>query len=80
MRRCSGVGTSIPYHLRRIYDREFGTHLGQEVFSAKRFRMREAENLSSPLHHAMYDGLGFEQIVACVETNKGSPFCSADRR
>ena len=39
---------------------------GQDLFSENRVRMRGAEDPPSPLNNVLHEGLGFEQVVACV--------------
>ena len=40
------------------------------AFGAKRCFIRGAEDPSSPLDHVLHDGLGFEQVAACVEIQR----------
>ena len=59
--------------LRRIYEcGEFRAHAGQKRLGVERVRMRGTEDPPSPLDHVLRDGLGFEQVVACVEIQSGS--------
>ena len=50
---------------------EFLARNGQRTLYLKRFRMRGAEDSPSPLDHVLHDGLGFDQVVACVEIETG---------
>ena len=54
---------------------EFRARLGKAFLRAKRLRMRGAEDPPSPLDHVLHDGLGFEQVVACVEIRVTSTPC-----
>ena len=46
-------------------------HLGQRGLAVARFRMRGAEDPPPPLDNVPHDGLGFEQVVACVGIKTG---------
>ena len=50
---------------------ELRARLGQRALCAKRVRMRGAEDPPPPLDYVLQDGLGFEQVVACVEIKTG---------
>ena len=54
---------------------EFCARAGQILLSGKRVRMRGAEDSPSPLDHVLHDGLGFEQVVACVERPVAAWIC-----
>ena len=51
---------------------EFRAHVGQRGLRSDRVRVRGAEDPPSPGNHVLRDGLGFEQVVACVEIKKTS--------
>ena len=51
---------------------EFRAHGGQPSLRRDRVRVRGAEDPPSPGNHVLHDGLGFEQVVACVEIKKTS--------
>ena len=50
---------------------EFRAHIGQQVVAVLRVRIRGAEETASPRDHVLQDGLGFEQVVACVGIKNG---------
>ena len=52
---------------------EFCAHVGQKGLVFERLRMRTTEDPAPPLKHVLYDGLGFEQVVAWVETVASTP-------
>ena len=50
---------------------EFCAHLRQHGLALARVRVRGTENPPPPLDYVLQDGLGFEQVVACVEIKTG---------
>ena len=44
---------------------------GQTSLRDTRVRMRGTKDSPSPLNHVLHDGLGPEQVVACVEMKSG---------
>ena len=58
---------------------EFRAHVGQYYLALARVRMRGSKNPSSPLDHVLHDGLGFQQVVACVEMKMGRVDTASDR-
>jgi len=51
---------------------ERNAHVGQSLLYRERVWMRGAEDAPSPLDHVLQDGLGLEQVVACVGIKDGS--------
>ena len=58
--------------LRNLHVGECRAHVGQDALANARYRMRGAEDPSPPLDYVLHDGLGFEQVVACVEIKSAS--------
>jgi len=46
-------------------------HSGQLALCVARARVRGTEDPPPPLDHVLHDGLGFKQVVACVEMKPG---------
>ena len=50
----------------RLHVGEFLAHGGQHGLGPARIWMRGTEDPPPSLDHVLHDGLGFEQVVACV--------------
>ena len=56
----------------RVYGLRRSRVMDQQALRAKRGRMRGAEDPPPPLRDVLHDGLGFQQVVACVEIKLGA--------